>query len=205
MITLSDAVAKIEQVLGITPDHYDNDEAVYTINDVFIGTARGAGEHTYAAFRFNNRFHRIDTLHDWHDRYRTRLDDLIKLARRDIDVPAKIDIELFDVVDYHPGGKWDCGHFEFSADTTIGTVSWDEVIPGPRHGEDNHELTIKLNGVELDTELLSLEPLPDFDPPGKPGKWADKFKATIDEDGPELLRDWLDANAAVLMRAAPLT
>jgi hypothetical protein len=99
--------------------------------------------------------------------------------------------------DYGPGGKWDCGHLNLTAETPLGQLVWKEVIPGPRHSEDSRELTVTLNGVELavwDDDI----PL-DFEPPGKPGKWADQFAASESEVA-ETLEAWYEGNEELLRK-----
>lgn len=90
---------------------------------------------------------------------------------------------------YAPGGKWECGILHFDAETPLGPVTWRETIPGPRHGSDSAKLEFKLNGKELSDEV---EP-PDFEPPNKDGKRADKFRESGELEIAEELGAWLDA------------
>ena len=96
---------------------------------------------------------------------------------------------------YAPGGKWDCGVLRFTADTELGTFTWDEVVPGPRHSEDSGSLVAKLNGAEITCD--ELDDL-DFEPPNKEGRWADKFAETAEEIVAEQLSAWLESCRAVL-------
>jgi len=93
------------------------------------------------------------------------------------------------VFDYTPGDKWSCGYLNLKAETPLGLFEWDETVPGPRHGEDNHELTVKLAGYEMDLECFP--GYLDFEPPGKEGKWADAF-ANSRADVEQSLSDWFE-------------
>lgn len=45
---------------------------------------------------------------------------------------AKVVAVVLTSFDYEPGGKWDCGHLNLTADTPLGKFVWEETIPGPR-------------------------------------------------------------------------
>ena len=75
--------------------------------------------------------------------------------------------------DYEPGGKWDCGHLNFTAATPFGDLEWEEVIPGPRHGEDSASVTVTLDGDDVSDLFCDL----DFEAPREEGRWADEFRA----------------------------
>lgn len=90
--------------------------------------------------------------------------------------------------DYAPGGKWDCGHLNLTAETPLGTFEWKQVVPGPRHGEDHAELTATLAGHVLYLEHYEYL---DFEPPRQDGKWAKLFANSKDEVE-ETLQAWFD-------------
>lgn len=72
------------------------------------------------------------------------------------------------------------------------------MVPGPRHGEDNREITVTLNGTEIDLFDGSVAEL-DFEPPGKEGKWAQKFADSQNEIA-EQFWDWFYSEEKVLER-----
>ena len=76
--------------------------------------------------------------------------------------------------DYSPGDKWSCGHLNLEADTPLGALVWEEVVPGPRQGDDSAELRVTLGGKDIPEDYIDLN----FEPPGRPGKWADQFDAS---------------------------
>lgn len=78
--------------------------------------------------------------------------------------------------DYEPGGKWDCGHLNFTAATPFGDLVWEEVIQGPRHGEDSASVTVTLDGDDVSDLFCDL----DFEAPREEGRWADEFR---EDDG----------------------
>jgi hypothetical protein len=92
--------------------------------------------------------------------------------------------------EYSPGGKWSCGSLKLTATTPLGPLVWSEVVPGPRHDEDSAELVVTVDGVEVDLCDNGIEL--NFEPPGKPGKWADLFSASRDEVE-ETLQAWFEA------------
>ena len=92
--------------------------------------------------------------------------------------------------EYSPGDKWSCGSLKLTAVTPLGSFVWSEVVPGPRHGEDSAELVVTVDGVEVDLCGNGIEL--DFEPPGKPGKWADLFSESRDEVE-ETLQAWFEA------------
>ncbi len=102
--------------------------------------------------------------------------------------------------EYEPGGKWECGILNFDADTPIGVISWREIIPGPRHGEDAAELDMKLNGNDVDiyepgtTTCYQDFDYPDFEPPNNAGKRAKKFKTEGKAEIAEILEKWIEEN-----------
>jgi hypothetical protein len=102
------------------------------------------------------------------------------LAHRNVTVPdGDVSLTKFE---YRPGGKWECGVLNLEASTPLGPFVWEEVVPGPRHGDVSAELIVTLNGVKLDFDELyeyGLAEL-DFEPPRKPGKRADQFAGSRD-------------------------
>jgi len=78
--------------------------------------------------------------------------------------------------DYEPGGKWDCGHLNFTATTPFGELEWEEVIPGPRHSGDSASVTVTLDGDDVSDLFCDL----DFEAPREEGRWADEFR---EDDG----------------------
>ncbi len=102
--------------------------------------------------------------------------------------------------EYEPGGKWDCGSLDFDAKTPLGLVTWREVVPGPRHGEDAAEVVFKLNGNELSlyepgttTCYRGRFRFPDFEPPNKDGKRADAFARDGRNEVAETLGAWVES------------
>ena len=93
--------------------------------------------------------------------------------------------------EYQPGGKWECAVLNFTAETPVGTVVWEEVVPGPRHGEDAASTTVTVGGKELhqcDSRGSCVLDFPDFEAPNKEGRWAERFR----EEGLELVRERLE-------------
>jgi hypothetical protein len=99
--------------------------------------------------------------------------------------------------EYQPGGKWHCGHLNLKADTSLGPFEFREVVPGPRHGPDSGEVTVTLNGVELDLWEHGFEL--DFEPPNKEGKRADEF-ANSKEEIEDQLEAWFEAYETLLAK-----
>lgn len=98
--------------------------------------------------------------------------------------------------DYSPGDKWSCGYLNLKAKTPLGLFEWNEVVPGPRHSEESRELTVKLNGHEIDMETIP--GYLNFEPPGKDGKWADLFAASRDDVQADLEAWFEDSEAALV-------
>lgn len=92
--------------------------------------------------------------------------------------------------DYEPGSKWDCGHLNLKADTPLGPLTWDQRVPGPRHGEDHAELVVTLAGHVLDPDHYDYV---DLEPPNKEGKWARRFAENPQEVAEELSAWFEDA------------
>ena len=89
----------------------------------------------------------------------------------------------------------DCGHLRLEATTPIGKLVWNEIVPGPRHGEDSRELTVTLNEVEIDLCDNNIEL--DFEPPCKQGKWSELFADSGQEVGKQL-EDWFTSHEETL-------
>lgn len=111
----------------------------------------------------------------------------------DLEMNKTNDAVTLTSFDYSPGDKWSCGYLSLEADTPLGALVWEEVVPGPRHSDDSAELRVTLKGKEIPLDYISL----DFEPPGKPGKWADKFGASGDELEAEL-KSWFDSCRSTL-------
>ena len=109
---------------------------------------------------------------------------------------TNVKVELKEL-EYTPGGKWDCGVFNFKAETEFGLFEWDEVVPGPRHGEDSATLLVKLAGYEIDLGGPIYAGL-DFEPPSSPGRWASQFSESAGDDVLELLGAWLEEHREAL-------
>jgi len=96
--------------------------------------------------------------------------------------------------DYYPGDKWDLGRFEFEFETPLGDLVYEESLPGPRHSEDSGELTVKLNGVDLSSWASEHEGVyPEFEAPGKSGRWSDQFAAGLEEEVKSTVEAWFEA------------
>jgi hypothetical protein len=95
-------------------------------------------------------------------------------------------------VTYYPGDKWSCGLLDFEFETPLGLLTYVEKIPGPRHGEDSGELTMTLDGVDLCGwwDGGEVRPYPDFEAPGKPGRWAEQFEAGVVEEVKSKVEAW---------------
>lgn len=100
--------------------------------------------------------------------------------------------------EYEPGGKWDCGTLWFDAQTPLDLFTWREVVPGPRHCEDDAELEFKLNGNEMSeyepdaTACYRDFSFPNFEPPNKPGRDADNFNKNGTDLITEVFSAWLE-------------
>jgi hypothetical protein len=97
-------------------------------------------------------------------------------------------------VTYYPGDKWSCGLLDFEFETPLGLLTYNEEIPGPSHGQDSGETTITLDGVDLDSFLQDEDPypFPEFDAPGKPGRWANEFEAGAVEEVKTKIEAWFE-------------
>jgi hypothetical protein len=90
---------------------------------------------------------------------------------------------------YGPGDKWSCGALEFEADTPLGVLTYESVLPGPRHSEDSFEVTMTLGGVNLEDCVT----YPEFEAPGKPGRWADEFAEGAEEEVQSTVSAWFES------------
>jgi hypothetical protein len=186
------AVQKVREALGIEPVE-QHDVAFFELNGVYLCHVSGADRSEESTLGFRHGGVNPDYF-DW-DRLIVKLKDQLELGRKAANVTApEGEVTLTDF-EYQPGGKWDCGVLNLKADTPLGPFTWEEVVPGPRHGDDHAELTVTLNGVELDLWKHGLEL--DFEPPNKEGKWADKF-ADSEGEVAEQLAAWFEANKSLL-------
>lgn len=97
-------------------------------------------------------------------------------------------------VQYSPGDKWECGNLSFQAETTLGIFTFEETIPGPRHSEDHSEVIATLAGVDLLEWENEGNDLPDWEPPGSPGRWAEEFAGNVEREVQEKMKAWFEAN-----------
>jgi hypothetical protein len=91
---------------------------------------------------------------------------------------------------WEPGGKWQCGEFLFKAETSVGLISWREIVPGPQYSSDSAEFEMTLNGKPID---LKDEPeLPDFEVPNQGGtRAAERFRQNMMSETEAVLSKWL--------------
>jgi len=192
-MTKTEVVEKIRQVIGVEPRPEDKYGIIdFELNGVFLVNVSGDAD--YVNINFYDGASCVADNFDFAILPES-IEENLALARKagTFTVPeGAVSLTGFD---YYPGGKWHCGRLSLEADTPLGPLVWEEVIPGPRHGEDSHELQVTLNGKEIDLYEHDLHH--DFEPPNKEGKWADKFAASRDELE-EDLKGWFDFHRLVL-------
>jgi hypothetical protein len=185
-VNKQEAIQKVQEILGFEPTVVGGN-ADFTLNGVWLASVNGPDDSPGVNYRCGG----VSVNHTDLDRlFSDHLGERVAFARRcgEVEVPeGSLTLTSFE---YSPGGKWDCGSLRLEADTPLGKLVWDEVVPGPRHGEDHHELTVTLNGHEVNDDFLDF---PDFEPPGKDGKWADAF-AESEAEVRALLACWYDEN-----------
>ena len=202
-MTLAEVITKIDELFGLKPTTQSENGASFSQNGFFILSLSRAGDHvnmTIPSCTF--------TLDDSGIRADCQISESIKqrIARtqKPVIVPDYIVVTIQNLR-YEPGSKWDCGIFEFDADTSFGKLEWREVLPGPRHSDESHELSVKLNGVELTNRDEYFPSLPDYEAPGSPGRWADKFAEIIPDEAGDTLHAWLTAfKADVVLALTPM-
>lgn len=191
-MTKAEVVERIRQVIAVEPRRENKYGIVdFELNGVFLISV--SGDTDYVNISFNNAGCGAENF-DF-ERLTESLKEKLARARKagTFTVPeGAVSLTGFD---YYPGRKSDSGHLSLEADTPLGLLVWEEVIPGPWDGEDSHELQFTLNGKEVD--LYKHDLYHDFEPPNKKGKWADKFAASRDELEKEL-NDWFDFHRLVL-------
>ena len=198
-MTKTEVVEKIRQVISVEPRVDEDDRDIFCdLNGLLFFCVSGS-ENDFKVVYNDGGDGCLEPLDDVENlSFETLPESVVEnlaLARKagTFTVPAgAVSLEGFD---YFPGGKWDCGRLSLEADTPLGPLVWEEVIPGPRHSEDSHELQVTLNGKEIDMFKHDLHH--DFEPPNKAGKWADKF-ATSRDELEEDLKDWFDFHRLVL-------
>ena len=99
--------------------------------------------------------------------------------------------------EYVPGDKWSNATLNFTAKTPLGTVRWEETIPGPGSGEDHAERRMTINEVEIDDDEPNkvddaVFEFPNFEAPNREGRYADAFRADGQTEVADLLGAWLD-------------
>jgi hypothetical protein len=200
-VTFQEAIDKVKELLGLDPSGIEDNIATYRHKGEWLFNINySPATDMWTASTTINRHGRctnVDYL-DWPGLVKY-VQGKLDFLNRPATVPDEVIVELVDSVVYEPGGKWDCGILQFTLNTNLGRIEWDEVIPGPRHGDDSAETTLKIDGQVIDCDELELD-LPDFEAPGKPGRWADEFASSADAEIPETMRAWLEANKQVLAR-----
>lgn len=187
----TEAAQKVSEILGLQPVLKDK-ILWFELNGIDLCHVSGPEESPTVCSKHSGT--NPDYL-DW-DRFAKRMQKELQLAQKvgAVTVPeGSVVIEEFD---YSPGGKWECGHLNIDATTPLGKLEWREIIPGPRHGDDSHDLTVTINGVEIDMYSGAVAEL-DFEPPGKEGRWSEQFAESEDEVACTL-DDWYQCHAAIL-------
>ena len=111
------------------------------------------------------------------------------------------DIKVKDI-NWTPGGKWECGEFTFTADTPIGEIRYEEIIPGPRHSEDHAEQHVWLNGEEVDLDLADF---PDITIPNRDGsRHAVQFRKQMVSDVQVAFAEWINEALAACNGKLPV-
>lgn len=202
--TFRQYVQDVQDVLGIVPT-IDGSTAEFTSNGIWLCSVvhnpGGAQWSESCTVEFGNSS-KADLDYAYLSVLAERLKPLTDLARQPAVAPTQIVVELVSY-DYNPGDQWGCDVFNFTANTSLGQIVWEETIPGPCHDSDSHEVTVTLNGVSIsDSDLINR--LPDFEAPERPGRWARCFESKMDTDIPETLAAWLEANKQLLVRLVPL-
>lgn len=186
----STAAQKVQEKLGIEPREA-NGLAIFELNGVYL--CHISGNEEYSSISFLHSGTNTDCF-DF-ERLPGKLKKLLAIGYKAGSVNVPDGAVVLTDFDYKPGDKWECGILNLIADTPLGTFVWEEIIPGPRHGDDHAELTVRLNDVELDLWEHGLDL--DFEPPNKEGRWAQEFAASKDQVE-ERLSAWFKTNARLL-------
>ena len=182
----TETVQRLREAIGVEPREEDG-AVFFELTGVYLCDV--SGDEEYPKLNYATEFKPLTNDGGHLQRLLEKPESILKflgkklkfaLKARNVTVPeGDVSLTKFE---YRPGGKWECGVLNLEASTPLGPFVWEEVVPGPRHGDVSAELIVTLNGVKLDFDELyeyGLEEL-DFEPPGKPGKRADQFAGSRD-------------------------